>query len=65
MLESLNFANAGVPNNRPYAPPKQLSRRAVLESRYWCQTCEEVQVSVDYCSGQRMVELACGHWRSL
>ena len=62
MLESLNFANAGVPNNRAYAKPKMLSRRAVLESRYWCPACQEVQSPVNYCSEQRVVELSCSHF---
>ena len=63
MLESLNFANAGVPNNRPYAKPKMLSRRAMLGTKLFCSECREVNVVTEYSVVMKMAELSCGHYR--
>jgi hypothetical protein len=63
MLESLNLANAGVPNNRPYAKPKMLSRRAMLGTKLFCSECHEVGSVTEYSAATKVALLECGHYR--
>lgn len=54
-----------IPGSQPYAKPKKMSTRRILQSRFFCNTCEEIQTPVSYCVGTRTVELSCRHFRSL
>lgn len=56
----------GFAHSRRYGKLKTLSRRAVLEMKFFCAECRETCSALDYCPATRVIELSpCGHFRSL
>jgi hypothetical protein len=54
-----------IPSNQPYAKPKKMSTRQILQAKLFCRNCHETFSPVEYCAATKVVLLQCGCHRSL